>query len=415
MSYTRRNSTDYSDARSVPSLASTVSSLSTDDRSTESDRPRNRRELLTCPANIRQSIFELMPSDVQRELMEEYSSAQNQNNASREEVKDDDYYRRQAVTHGIDPSFLLALPTDMRDDVIKEQQTQNSSSHSTPAPRPRSPAHLDDDVTAQHMNAAAAVGYAPDVLAALPPDMRAEVLQHQASQRIHSTPNSRRSSETRNSTDLRASQQIRSPPASFHANSTAEEYEGEYDDIGLRSGHGTLKFSNGDTYTGGFLEGYRHGRGEIKFADGSKYNGAWEHDKYHGYGQRCFANGDMYIGHFDKGQRCGHGKFEYAKGDTYVGAWSNGKINGYGTYYHKNGDAYEGMFVNGVKNGPGKYSLVDGRLDISKYVNGQRRGVGLRLCAERKRAWTLVDGVLAEEISLSDAYKIQTEVGFGDD
>jgi len=242
--------------------------------------------------------------------------------------------------------------------------------------------------------------------------MRAEVLQHQASQRIHSTPNSRRNSTE---TDLRSSQQIRSPPASFHANSTTEEYEGEYDDIGLRSGHGTLKFSNGDTYRGGFLEGYRHGRGEIKFADGSKYNGAWEHDKYHGYGQRCFANGDMYIGHFDKGQRCGHGKFEYAKGDTYVGAWSNGKINGYGTYYHKNGDAYEGMFVNGIKNGPGKYSLVDGRLDISKYVNGQRRGVGLRLCAERKRAWTLVDGVLAEEISLSDAYKIQTEVGFGDD
>eukprot|EP00957_Ditylum_brightwellii_P156966 11946091-Ditylum_brightwellii.AAC.1 len=34
----------------------------------------------------------------------------------------------------------------------------------------------------------------------------------------------------------------------------------EYNDIGLRSRHSTLKFSNGDTYTGGFLEGYQHRR-----------------------------------------------------------------------------------------------------------------------------------------------------------
>eukprot|EP00957_Ditylum_brightwellii_P166114 12646836-Ditylum_brightwellii.AAC.1 len=255
-----------------------------------------------------------------------------------------------------------------------------------------------------------------------PPDMRAEVLQHQALHRINSTPNlCQYSTETQNYTDLHASQQIHSPPTSggtniIYSNTiTTEEYKGEYDNIGLRSGHGTLKFSNGDTYTGGFLEGYQHRCSEIKFADESKYNEAWEHNKYHGYSQRCFANGDMYIGHFDKGQQCGHGKFKYAKGDTYVGAWSNGKINGYGTYYHKNGDAYEGMFVNGIKNSPGKYSLVDGQLDILKYVNGQRRGVGLRLCAERKRAWTLVDGVLAKEISLTDAYKIQTDVGFGND
>jgi len=407
--YLRREAEE--DESTLPSLASTATAGSDNSSST----------MLACPAGMEESTFMALPVELQRELIAQHESERHllSQESERElgrgeqgrEARDDEYYRGKAREYGICPTFLLELPNEMRDDILREHQ-QNSST----------------DVVSTQMSTAAAYGFDPAVLNALPPEIKAEVLAQQQQQQAR-RPSSPANTSTPSTPPRPSSSSSSSQPRpalpqhvsnshfsarSQHSSSTLieAEYSGTYDDAGQRSGQGTLTYENGGVYKGDFARDLRHGKGEMIFADASNYKGGWVQDHFHGYGVRRFANGDMFIGNYANGQRNGHGKFEYAKGDTYVGEWVNGKMDGYGTYYHKNGDAYEGMFDNGRKHGPGKYSLSDGRLDICKYVNGQRNGLGVRLSAERKRAWRLKDGNVEEEISLEEAYEVQESVGF---
>nr|XP_043627768.1 E3 ubiquitin-protein ligase UPL1-like [Erigeron canadensis] len=70
--------------------------------------------------------------------------------------------------NGIDPTFLEALPADLRAEVLASQQAQ-----STPAPVP---APASASATAEEID--------PEFLAALPPDIQAEVLAQQRAQRV---------------------------------------------------------------------------------------------------------------------------------------------------------------------------------------------------------------------------------------
>ncbi|KAI3496711.1 hypothetical protein L1887_39084 [Cichorium endivia] len=70
--------------------------------------------------------------------------------------------------NGIDPTFLEALPADLRAEVLASQQAQSS-----PAP---APAPVAGPVAAEDID--------PEFLAALPPDIQAEVLAQQRAQRV---------------------------------------------------------------------------------------------------------------------------------------------------------------------------------------------------------------------------------------
>ncbi|EPS70177.1 hypothetical protein M569_04584 [Genlisea aurea] len=74
--------------------------------------------------------------------------------------------------NGIDPTFLEALPEDLRAEVLASQQARAAQGHSSQQPRavPYAPPAAED--------------IDPEFLAALPPDIQAEVLAQQRAQRI---------------------------------------------------------------------------------------------------------------------------------------------------------------------------------------------------------------------------------------
>ena len=55
-------------------------------------------------------------------------------------------------------------------------------------------------------------------------------------------------------------------------------YNGEID--GKLNGHGTMKYSNGNTYVGDWKDDKRHGRGKQTNANGTVFHdGVWVNDK----------------------------------------------------------------------------------------------------------------------------------------
>lgn len=66
-----------------------------------------------------------------------------------------------------------------------------------------------------------------------------------------------------------------------------------------KSGQGTYKFTNNDTYTGN-----------------------WKSDKMSGEGTYKFANGDTYVGNFEDNQFSGQGTYT-KDGKKYTGTWKN--------------------------------------------------------------------------------------------
>lgn len=60
-------------------------------------------------------------------------------------------------------------------------------------------------------------------------------------------------------------------------------YEGKEVD-GVPHGFGTMKFANGNTYTGGFHMGKFHGQGSLHFTAGNRFEGTWR------YGEKQTGN-----------------------------------------------------------------------------------------------------------------------------
>jgi len=104
---------------------------------------------------------------------------------------------------------------------------------------------------------------------------------------------------------------------------TMATYEGPLNVYGQRHGLGTLKWSNGDVYSGNFVNGVRQGAGKLTFGKngaGGEYVGDWKSNLMHGTGSRRFPNGDLYTGPYVQGKRQGaQGRFYFSNGDLYVG------------------------------------------------------------------------------------------------
>jgi hypothetical protein len=49
-------------------------------------------------------------------------------------------------------------------------------------------------------------------------------------------------------------------------------------------GGGEFRWSNGDVYSGRYLNGKRSGFGRMTFANGNSYTGTWKNGLYHGQG-----------------------------------------------------------------------------------------------------------------------------------
>ena len=90
---------------------------------------------------------------------------------------------------------------------------------------------------------------------------------------------------------------------------------------GLRDGHGTMEWRNGNVYVGEWQRGEMTGQGTLRFADGAAYEGALQAGLPQGRGRYAFPNGNTFDGAWENGQKSGTGTFRYADGRAQVGTW----------------------------------------------------------------------------------------------
>ena len=109
----------------------------------------------------------------------------------------------------------------------------------------------------------------------------------------------------------------------------------------------TLRFPNGNLYTGAVQANQPHGHGVYHFAGGDRYVGEFVNGHPHGRGTFHFNNGDRYEGDFVQQVMSGHGTYYSANGDHYVGGFQNGQPHGAGVHISKSGTQYHGQWENG--------------------------------------------------------------------
>lgn len=116
-------------------------------------------------------------------------------------------------------------------------------------------------------------------------------------------------------------------------------YDGEFK-ANKKSGYGSLRYPNGDSYEGQFYNGLKHGKGRLLQKNGIVYNGEWKNEKMDGFGVLELASGERYKGFFESGAQHGSGHIRFANGDEYKGEFVQGRFYGKGTYVWANGEFY---------------------------------------------------------------------------
>ena len=162
------------------------------------------------------------------------------------------------------------------------------------------------------------------------------------------------------------------------------------------NGKGTMVYSTGHKYTGGFKDGVRHGEGVLLMPggrkivgvwgdnairegtytqpDGTIYEGQWEFRERNGQGTLTFPDGRKYVGEFKSGPRHGKGRMTWPDGRLYVGDFKYGERTGQGTMTYPDGKKYTGDFEGGERNGRGTLVYPDGRTLKGEFKNGEFMG-----------------------------------------
>jgi hypothetical protein len=110
------------------------------------------------------------------------------------------------------------------------------------------------------------------------------------------------------------------------------------------NGQGSIRWPNGESYTGGFKDGKYDGQGIFIYVGGDKYEGGWKDGDEDGKGIFTRINGDKFTGVWKEGWGNVQGKLIFANGDIYTGHWENGKKTGKGTLSYKNGEKFSGLW-----------------------------------------------------------------------
>ena len=130
---------------------------------------------------------------------------------------------------------------------------------------------------------------------------------------------------------------VKAQISSFSSGQTAAEYR-------------TENYSNGDQYTGYFVNGLYNGEGTYVWSNGDRYEGEFMNGQIDGAGRLTFfGNGQYWEGLFIKGKiNNGSGIFYWgSNGDKFDGQWLNGQPEGTGILLHTNGTSEKVTFSNG--------------------------------------------------------------------
>jgi len=138
---------------------------------------------------------------------------------------------------------------------------------------------------------------------------------------------------------------------------------------------GTIAYSDGDKYIGGWKGGYYHGQGTYTYADGSKYVGEFKNEKFHGQGTKTYTDGRKYVGEYKNGARHGRGKETLTDGKELIGEFKDGFY--YGSYAGELKDGY--YHGQGTFTFHGKVTADDknyGRDYVGEWKDGYYHGQG---------------------------------------
>ena len=149
--------------------------------------------------------------------------------------------------------------------------------------------------------------------------------------------------------------------------------------------YGEVKFNDGDSYIGNWLNGTMEGKGSYAFANGDRAEGSFINGLVNGAGIYYFTNGDRVEGSFINGALSGPGIYYFAnapnRGDRAEAPFINGIMSGPGIYYFANapyrGDRAEAPFIKGTLNGAGTYIRANGERFPITYKDGQPKGKGV--------------------------------------
>ncbi|CAF4030698.1 unnamed protein product [Adineta steineri] len=168
---------------------------------------------------------------------------------------------------------------------------------------------------------------------------------------------------------------VQSSLVHIHTDQWDNRYEGEMKD-GIEHGKGHMEYTNGDKYTGIYVEGNITGQGVYIFANGNRYEGQWKDNKKHGKGQMVYASGEKYTGDYVDNKRTGHGIFIFANGSQYEGQWKDNKMHGKGQMDFVSGEKYAGDYVDNKRIGQGVYIYANGNRYEGQWRDNKMHGKG---------------------------------------
>lgn len=105
------------------------------------------------------------------------------------------------------------------------------------------------------------------------------------------------------------------------------------------------------------------------FAISAEYIGSINHGKKHGQGKFIRSNGDVYTGYWINDKMEGNGKFTWTSGNTYDGQWMNDKTHGQGILTTITGIKYDGCFKANMHHGLGTIYHRDGSMWKGRWIN----------------------------------------------
>ncbi len=163
-------------------------------------------------------------------------------------------------------------------------------------------------------------------------------------------------------------------------------YEGDFK-TNCIYGNGILHFQNGDSLKGIWNKNQFTGNASLSFYINAKnktcinYNGFWENNNWNGKGILRYQNGDSLIGNWVNNQITGEGSISFDSQEVplikYVGGIKNDKLTGVGTGYFNNGDILTGKWEDAKFTGKGKVHFEDNSVYEGDFINSVFNGKGL--------------------------------------
>jgi hypothetical protein len=150
------------------------------------------------------------------------------------------------------------------------------------------------------------------------------------------------------------------------------------------NGKGTMVYSTGPKYTGGFKNGLRDGEGFMTLPGGRTLKGRFQNSMVV-EGTYTYPDGKVFTGQWELRERNGLGTLKYADGRVYEGGFKSGLRHGQGVMTWPSGRRYEGDVVRGARTGKGRLTYPDGRVYAGDFVDGEQTGRGVMTLPDGRR------------------------------